>query len=71
MKWDDNKKGTWTSGKFSIRLGSNNAAKAGVSVPAKLSDVYHCYNDGKYIAQCNTLDDAKAACEKLNSPVTK
>lgn len=64
MKWDDDKKGKWTSGKYTIRLGSNNAQKAGVTVPAKLSDVYHCYVDGKYIAQCKSLDDAKSACAK-------
>jgi hypothetical protein len=31
-------------------------------------DIYHCYRDGKYIAQASSLEDAKAKCKSAGQP---
>ena len=45
---------TWSYGdRYLIRHGKGVASK----------DIYHCYLDGKYVAQCTSLEDAKAKCK--------
>lgn len=47
--------GEWTKGSLKIRFGQG----------LKHASIYHVYNDGKYIAQCKTLDEAKAKAVQL------
>lgn len=64
MKWTDKKKDEyWASGKYEIKLGKNSNAKTN-SFPSGMVDVFHCYHDSKYIAQTDTLENAKKECEK-------
>lgn len=63
MKWTETKKDEhYTSGKYEIKVGKNANIKTN-SVPATMNDVYHCYHDGKYIAQTKSIDAAKKECE--------
>ena len=76
MRFSKNGDDKWTSGKYKIR-------KAACSYPAKSEgkkefrpyfkdrtrDIYHCYNDGIYIAQKLTLADAKSAVEAHKTKV--
>lgn len=47
----------WVSDKYKIRRGIIYAAG---DITEEDVGVYHCYHDGKYLAQRGTLDDAKS-----------
>jgi hypothetical protein len=51
----------WESGQYTIKRGDN---KTGADVPKHMSDVFHCYHAGVYIAQGDNLETAKMRCKK-------